>query len=164
MRRCFMLPDFGKVSKYNLHHFSDACKSGYGQASYLRLVHEIHCSLVMDKSRVKPLKCISIPRLELVAATLSVKISVMLRKELEFPDLKNMYWTNSKAVLGYIKNQSKQFKIFVANRVEMICENCQVVQSFYVNTKENPANLSSRCINTTNAKAVDMWFYRARQI
>ena len=74
----------------------------------------------MDKCRVIPLKYISIPRLELVAATLSVKISVMLRKELQFPDLEDMYLTDSEAVLGFITNQSKRFKIFVANTVEMI--------------------------------------------
>ena len=76
--------------------------------------------LLMDKCRVTPLKYISIPRLELVAATLSVKISVMLRKELQFPDLEDMYLTDSEAVLGFITNQSKRFKIFVANTVEMI--------------------------------------------
>ena len=76
IKRCFMLPDFGKVSKCSLHHFSDAYESGYGQASYLRLVDEkgkIHGSLVMGKSSITPLKYISISRLELVAAKLSVK-------------------------------------------------------------------------------------------
>ena len=77
IKRCFMLPDLGKVSKCSLHHFSDACEIGYGQASYLRLVYEkgkIHGSLVMGKSSGTPVKYISIPRLELIAAKLSVKI------------------------------------------------------------------------------------------
>ena len=76
INRCCMLPDFGKVSKCSLHHFSVAYESGYGQASYLRLVDEkgkIHGSLVMGKSSITPLKYISISRLELVAAKLSVK-------------------------------------------------------------------------------------------
>ena len=110
MKRYFMPPDFGKVSECSIHHFSNACKSGYGQASFLRLVDDkekIHCGLLMGKSRVTPLKHITILRLELVALTLSVKFSVKLRKELQFPDLKEMYWTDSEAVLGYIKNQSK---------------------------------------------------------
>ena len=53
----------------------------------------------MGKSRVTPLKYISIPRLELVTATLSWKISVMLRKEIQFSDLKVMYWTDRETVL-----------------------------------------------------------------
>ena len=102
MKRCFISSDFGKVSKCSLHHFSDACEKCYGQTSYLRLVDEkgkVHCSLVMGKSRVTPLKYISIPRLELVTATLSWKISVMLRKEIQFSDLKVMYWTDRETVL-----------------------------------------------------------------
>ena len=73
--RCFKPHGFGKVVDCSLHHFSDACENGYGQASYIRLVDDggrIHCSLVMGKARA-PLKYISIPRMELVAATLSVK-------------------------------------------------------------------------------------------
>ena len=83
LRRCFKPLGFGKVVDCSLHHFSDACKNGYGQASYIHLVNEkgrIHCSLVMGKARVAPLKYISIPRMELVAATLSMKQSALLRK------------------------------------------------------------------------------------
>ena len=85
----------GKVVDCNLHHFSDACKNGYGQASYIRLVNEkgrICCSLVMGKARVAPRKYISIPRMELVAATLAVKQSALLRKELQYPGESSCSW------------------------------------------------------------------------
>ena len=58
----------------SLHHFSDACEYGYGKVSYLRLVDnngKIHCSLMIRKARVAPLKVMTIPRMELVAGTLS---------------------------------------------------------------------------------------------
>lgn len=70
-----------------LHHFSDASVKGYGQCSYLRLVDEhqkVHCSFVMGKSRVAPLKPVTIPRLELTAAMCSVRISQQLCRELEY--------------------------------------------------------------------------------
>ena len=89
--RCLKSHGFGKVVDCSLHHFSNACKNGYGQASYIRLVDEggrIHCSLVMGKARVAPLKYISIPRMELVATILSVKLPALLRKELQYPDMK----------------------------------------------------------------------------
>ena len=92
IKRCFMQPDFGKVSKCSLHHFFDACKMIIVK---LAIVAMVICSLVEGKWTVTPLKYISIPRLILVAATLSVKMSVMLRQELQFPDLKEMYWTHS---------------------------------------------------------------------
>ena len=75
--RCFKPHGFGKVVDCSLHHFSNACENGYGQASYIRLVDDggsIHNSLVMGKACVAPLKYISIPRMKLVAATLSIYI------------------------------------------------------------------------------------------
>ena len=60
---------------------SDASEEGYGRVSYLRLVdtkNKIHCVFVMGKSRVAPLKFVSIPHLELIAATLSVKMSKLI--------------------------------------------------------------------------------------
>ena len=77
--------EIGKVIDCSLHHFSDANQDEYGQVSYLRLVDQkdmMHSGLVMEKSRVTPIKFVSIPRLELAAVALSIKVSVMLRKEL----------------------------------------------------------------------------------
>ncbi|WAR06871.1 hypothetical protein MAR_016829, partial [Mya arenaria] len=59
--------DFGEVTTVELHHFSDASTVGYGQCSYVRLINcdnKIHCALLMEKSRVVPLRPITIPRLE----------------------------------------------------------------------------------------------------
>ena len=98
IKRCFKPAGFGRVVKTELHHFSDASHSGYGQCSYLQLVNDegqCHCSLVMNKARVVPLKPITIPRLELSAAVVSVKISSMLQQELHFSDAEEMYWTDS---------------------------------------------------------------------
>ena len=56
------------------------------ECSYLRLTDSndlIYCSLVMGKSRVAPLKPVTIPRLELTAAVFASKIGCVLRKELE---------------------------------------------------------------------------------
>ena len=81
LKRCFIPPTFGKVKDCNLHYFCDACEKGYGQVTYLQGVDESgkdHCSLVMGKARISLLKYITIPRIELVAATLSIKISVIL--------------------------------------------------------------------------------------
>ena len=133
MERCFKPSKFGKVIDCSLHHFSDASQDGYGQVTYLRIVDEkgyIKCSLVMAKSRVPATKFVSIPRLELTAAALSVKVSTMLRRELTIhPTIKEYFWTDSEVVLGYVNNDGKCFKMFVANRVQLIRENSDVNQS-----------------------------------
>ena len=93
---CYKPRGFEKIINYSLHHFSDAIELGYGQATYLRMVNdfeEVHCSLIFGKSRVAPVKYVSIPRLELTAATLSVKISKMLREELDIHISSEVFWT-----------------------------------------------------------------------
>ena len=108
---------------FSLHYFSGASESGYGQATYLRLVDttgKVHCSLVIAKSRVAPMKYTSIPRLELAAAVLSTKISGLVKKELGFDNIAEYYWTDSKVVIGYLRNTQKRFNIFVVNRGQKI--------------------------------------------
>ena len=72
------------LKKIELDHFSDASTEGYGQCSYFRLVgtsEQVHCSLVMGKARVTPLKPITIPRLELTAADAYALASIVLCKQ-----------------------------------------------------------------------------------
>ena len=83
VKRCLKPENFGRVTQVQLHSFSDASTNGYGQCTYLRLkdhIGNIYCSLVMAKARVTPLKPITIPRLELTAALVSVKISAQLKR------------------------------------------------------------------------------------
>ena len=145
--RCYKPSDFGSSTEIQLHHFADASNKGYGQCSYLRLRNEkgsIHCSLVFGKSRVKPLKQITIPRLELTAATVSVKTSHQIRKELDFDEVQETFWTDSRVVLGYIANESKRFHTFVANRVQQIQDHTDKKQWRYVSSQVNPADHASR--------------------
>ena len=69
----------------SIHHFSNASEDRYGQVSYLRLVNDqgvVHCVLLTGKARLSSLKYLSVPRHKLVAATLSVKIALLLKEEL----------------------------------------------------------------------------------
>ena len=124
--RCLKPEDFGPVKSSQLHHFSDASEAAYGSVTYLRLVsHEdrVNCSFLFGKSRVAPLKAISVPRLELSAATVSVRQDKMLKEELEMPpNCESVFWSDSMSVLRYVKNESTRFHTFVANRVAVLQE------------------------------------------
>ena len=88
--------------------------------------NQIHGSLLIGKSRVTSTNYLSIPRLELTAATLAIKISQLIKKELELNDVTSIrehFWTDSQVVLGYINNESKRFEVFVSNRVQLIRSN-----------------------------------------
>ena len=74
--RYFKPPDFA-----SLHHLSNASQTGYEHTSCLRVVDmdgRMHGSLVMGESRVSPLELLTMPRRELTAATVSVKVGSML--------------------------------------------------------------------------------------
>ncbi|XP_032230538.1 uncharacterized protein LOC116614060 [Nematostella vectensis] len=138
---------FGPVVRTELHHFFDASTRGYGQCSYLRLINdreEVHCSLVIGKSRVAPLRLVTIPRLDLTAAVCSVRVSNQLKKELEHTIDDEGFWTDSRVFLGYIANESKRFHVFVANRVQEIQNSTSIKQWNHVKTKQNPADEASR--------------------
>ena len=112
IRRCYRPSKFGSMVDVTLHCFSDASFIGYGVACYLRMVDEegrVEVQLVMGKARVSPLKPTTVPRLELTAATLSVKIAAMLVEELKIPDLQVYYWIDNKIVLGYIFNDKRRY-------------------------------------------------------
>ena len=103
VERWYKPTTFATLVKCGLHHFADTCECGSLKASYLRLVDnngKIPCSLIIGKARVNPLNVLIIPRMELVAGTLSVKLSILLRKELEIPINKEVFWTYSEIVLG----------------------------------------------------------------
>ena len=75
--------NFGEVKITELHHFSDASEKGYEQSSYLRIIYtnnKVHCSFVLGKARVAPLKQVIISRLELTAAVVSAKMNKFLKK------------------------------------------------------------------------------------
>ena len=69
IQRCFKPPEFGEVKNCEIHVFSDASLHCNGSCCYLRLINckdKIHCSFVIGKARVAPIKAVSIPRLELL--------------------------------------------------------------------------------------------------
>ncbi|XP_068074145.1 uncharacterized protein [Danio rerio] len=157
--RCYHPDTFNEIIETELHHFSDASNIGYGACSYLRFKNDkgkVHCSLVMAKARVAPTKVTSIPRLELAAAVLSAKISVMLKTELEMKIDREFFWTDSQVVLAYINNEARRFHVFVANRVQLIRDITDPSLWYYINTLENPADHASRGFHASDI-ATSTW-------
>ena len=145
--RCYKPRDFGEVKSSQLHCFSDASEVGIGVVIYLRIENRdgtVHCSFVLGKSRVAPLKTVTIPRMELTAATASVRLCKMVTEELDLKVDQIFYWTDSTSVLKYIANTNVRFHTFVANRLAVIHEATEVSQWHYVSTKDNPADCASR--------------------
>lgn len=131
IQRCVKPEGFGSMVSAQLHHFADASEHGYGTASYLRMQNmeeRVYVAFLFGKSRVAPLKPVTIPRLELTAAVVAVRVDKMLQSELQLPLKKACFWTDSTSVLKYIKNEDRRFQTFVANRVTTIRDNSEVEQ------------------------------------
>ena len=83
--RCIKPSEFDDAA-LELHHFSDASEVAYGSCSYLRAVNKegkVYTCLIMAKGKVAPIKKVTLPRLELQAAVLSVKLDQLLKRALE---------------------------------------------------------------------------------
>ena len=159
--RCYKPDGFEELTSVQLHHFCDASKIGYGTVSYLRLENDDgdkHCAFVMSKSRVAPMKQVTIPRLELTAATVAVRVNSMIMKELDMPIDKTFYWTDSMSVLKYINNESRRFQTFVANRVAIIRDSSDPSQWRYISTEQNPADDCSRGMPVEKFIVNTRWF------
>ena len=160
IERCLKPQDFGPVVSRQLHLFSDASTMGYGCAAYLRLQDDtdrVHCSFLMGKARLTPTKPVTVPRLELTAATVSVRVGQMLNKELEIKPDSVIYHTDSTTVLRYIGNERKRFQVFVANRVQLIRDFTSPTQWRYVDTDSNPADDASRGLSAAALLRQQRW-------
>ena len=140
--RCVKPMKTDDIVSCELHHFSDASEVGYGAVVYMRCVDSsgnISCRFLMGKSRAAPLKVITIPRLELSASTLSVRLDARLRQELELSLTRSIFWTEK-----FIFNKDKRFHTFVANRIAMIHDGSETSAWRYIRSKMNPADDASR--------------------
>ncbi len=102
VERCIKKADLGLHVIHEIHHFSDASEVGYGTVSSLGAKNEqetVDCTFLFAKSRLAPLKRVTIPRLELTAAALAVQMDEMLRRELEIDVKDSIFWTDSTSVL-----------------------------------------------------------------
>ena len=152
--RCIKPREFGEVTNAELHHFSDASEIGYGAVSYLRITNsdgEVHCCLMMAKSRLTPIKPVTTPRMELSAAVVATRLDTILRRELGI-DIKinrSYFWTENDVV--------KIFQTFVAKRVASIRNVSVPSQWRYVDTKTNPADDTSRGLSADHLIASKRW-------
>lgn len=145
--RCFKSPELGITLSIQLHTFCDASRRGLAAVSYLRITDEngkTHCAFVMGKARNAPLREWTIPRLELQAAVVATRLCKTVLKELDLPINSTTFWTDSMTTLQYIRNQTRRFPVFVANRVTEIHEASLPEQWKHVPGLQNPADEGSR--------------------
>ena len=121
----YYFPKDVTVSHIQLHGFSDASENAYAAVVYIRATDgngRNHVSLVSAKTKVSPIKRLTIPRLELCGAHLLAKLLELVRLTLGLP-IESIYaWTDSTIVINWLDGTPRRFKTYVGNRVSFIID------------------------------------------
>ncbi|GFX42108.1 integrase catalytic domain-containing protein [Trichonephila clavipes] len=156
--RCILLP---ATIRIEIHGFSDASERAYAAVVYIKCFNEAGQSqtrLLCNKSRVAPLKTLTIPRLELSAALLLSRLVKKVVPILQLSIHKIWMWTDSTIALAWIKTEPHKLKTFVSNRVAEIQALSKDYHWKHVSSKNNPADLISRGCNVDELLKNEMWF------
>ncbi|GFU14014.1 integrase catalytic domain-containing protein, partial [Trichonephila clavipes] len=143
-----------------LHGFADASSLAYAAAIYCRQKHngKIKVQLLVSKTKVAPVKQVSIPRLELCGAHLLSKLFKSVLRTLKYYTFDVFAWTDSKIVLSCLSGHPRQWKTFVANRTSEIIEVLPTKHWRHVPSKENPADIASRGIDPKCLPDCKLWW------
>lgn len=144
-------------TKWQVHLFCDASKLGYAATVFLRSVcnDNISVTIIQAKSRVAPLKKMTIPRLELLSCSIGSRLVNSIKAAIEF-QIPFYYWTDSTTALAWI-NRNDDWGTFVGNRVKEICSITNVQNWRHVPGRINPADLPSRGCTASELQALRWW-------
>ncbi|XP_076230305.1 uncharacterized protein LOC143176843, partial [Nomia melanderi] len=141
--------------------FADASEAAYGACLYLRSVNKeggCNASLVCAKSRIAPVKTISLPRLELCAAKLLADLTKETIEALSHLKIeKVLLWSDSTVTLHWIKTPPHTLKTFIANRVSEIQRQTEIHNWYHIASLENPADYISRGQTPTQLLNNQQW-------
>jgi len=142
-----------------LHLFVDASMKGFGAVAYL--LFDGQSLLVISKSRVAPIKELTLPKLELMAAVIGTRLLKFILDSMSpiFTEIPIHMWSDSQIVLYWIYS-SKHLPQFVSNRVAEIKQSTPSTSWKYCPTSDNPADLLTRGLTTEQFNAnIDLWLH-----
>jgi len=148
---------------YELCGFCDASVKGYAAVVYLRVTDSsdsVSVQLLGGKTKLAPIKSMSIPRLELCAAGLLARwlnrISNILSSQIM---IKNIYaWSDSSVVLSWLNNPQVEYKVFVSNRLHNIHKLLPSCRWFHVRSNLNPADCASRGLRPSELVQFELYW------
>ncbi|XP_055622405.1 uncharacterized protein LOC129765971 [Toxorhynchites rutilus septentrionalis] len=144
------------ISSLQLHIFVDAGEDAYACVAYLRaeFSEKIQCAIIGGKTKVAPLKTLSIPRLELMAAVIGVRLRKTIMNFHSLPIDRCIFWSDSRTVLAWINANHCSYRQFVACRIGEILSKSKVEEWRWVPSRENVADEASKwgrgpCLSTS---------------
>lgn len=139
--------------------FCDASPRAYGAVVYIREFCDgqlLSSNLLVSKSRLAPVKQLTLPRLELMAALLGSRLSHRVKTVTRLSNAR--LFSDSKIVLHWINGDIRRWKLFVSNRIVEISKLSKKTEWNYVRTHLNPADLLTRGVPLANLHSADIWW------
>ena len=150
------------IAVCELHGFADASSRAYGAVVYSRIVRRhgeaAHVTLLAAKTRVAPVRTMSIPRLELSAAVLLARLLQRVTSEAPWPPSTTHACTDSRVVLAWLQRHPSHWNVFVANRVSEIQSTLPAVAWRHVPTHDNPADCASCGMHPRDLLQHELWW------
>lgn len=148
------------IKDLQLHVFVDASETAYACVAYFRanITGDIHTALVGAKSKVAPLKSLSVPRLELQAAIIGCRLMKNLCASHSLPITRRFFWTDSKTVLAWINSDHRRYRQFVACRIGEILSKSNAEEWRWVPTKQNVADEATKWGKGPSLCPESRWF------
>ncbi|XP_055589164.1 uncharacterized protein LOC129741453 [Uranotaenia lowii] len=143
-----------------LHTFVDASEAAYSCVVYARIVDRgiPKCAIVAAKTKVAPLKPLSIPRLELQAAVEGSRLTQKLVEALTLPVNQRFLWSDSTTVLSWLRSDSRRYHQYVSCRIGEILRVTSINEWRYVPSKLNVADEATKWNAEPNFNPQSRWF------
>ena len=143
-----------------IHVFGDASERAYGAAIYLRSVvdNAVTVRLICSKARLAPIKRVTLPRLELLAALVATRLLRYFCQATNYIVSKAILWSDSAMTLAWIRGDPNRWKTFVCNRVTEIVECTAPSQWRHCPGSDNPADFLSRGLYTHDLSTSQTWW------
>ncbi|CAH2090124.1 unnamed protein product [Euphydryas editha] len=132
----------------------------YAAVVYCRIIDgsaQTHSHLITAKTKVAPIKQISIPRLELCGSVLVANLLIEVAEVMKIPKANILAWTDSSVVLAWLNDHPSRWKTYVANRTSEILSLLNNTQWVYVKSKDNPADIASLGVSSVDLLNDDLW-------
>jgi hypothetical protein len=94
-----------------IHVFGDASERAYGAVIHLKSItdNSVTVRLICSKARLAPIKRITLPRLELLAALVATRLMRYLCKAIECDISKATLWSDSAIALAWIRGDPNRW-------------------------------------------------------
>ncbi|XP_058816368.1 uncharacterized protein LOC131679652 [Topomyia yanbarensis] len=159
--RCYRTrSSISERNSIQLHVFVDASENGVAAVCYLRFEEGgvVECALVGAKTKVAPLRFVSIPRLELQAAVIGARLANSITESHKLKPMQRFFWTDARDVHCWLNSDHRKYSQFVAVRISEMLELTEQHEWNWIPSKLNIADEATKWQKLPDLAPTSRWF------